>query len=153
MTTREEIDAFKKHRLWDLTVQVTRDLGDANGRSSTDRETIARALAIAKYLNGCRSSEVYLFPAGREVQADNIAGQVDIIVSQLAGWDRDAAMLPPTVASLDSAGDQILAYIDQFAWPTVLGRRANVRVFAEIAESYREAAEQSLQPVEASVNE
>ncbi|KQV08155.1 hypothetical protein [Leifsonia sp. Root112D2] len=148
MTTREEIDAFKQHRLWALTAQTIRGLGDAKGRSSTDRETIARTLAITKYVNGCRSIEAYLFPADREAQANNIAGQVDVIASQLAGWDQDAAMLPPTVASLDSASDQILAYITQYTWPTVLGRSANVRVLAEIAESYREAAEQSLQAVE-----
>ena len=148
MTTREEIDAFKQHRLWDLSTQVIRDLGDANGRSSTDRETIARTLAVVKYVNGCRSIEPYLFPASREAQANNIAAQVDTIVSQLAGWDRDAAMLPPTVASLDSTTDQILAYMSQYAWPTVLGRRANVKVFAEIADSYRETAEQSLKAVE-----
>lgn len=151
MTTRQEVEAFKQHRLWGSIDGISRVVEESAGRSQTDRETLARVLAVAKYVKSYRAVEAYLFPGSNRIGIlDALAAMFDTIDSQLAGWDRDGAMLATTVGALDTYCDQILQQVAASAWPTARkGRSADA--FAEAADAYRVQADASLEGIEAEV--
>ncbi|WP_146215735.1 hypothetical protein [Cryobacterium arcticum] len=146
MTTKEEFDAFKGHRLWASSSNVVSAALAAIGRTTTDRYTVARAVAVARYVKSFRPIEPYLFPSQRISQAEALAAQTDGVLTQLAGWDQSAAMLPATVNAIDAGCDQILSYLTDFKWPS--GRRGTEGdgVSASI-DAYRQVADQSLEGI------
>src|SRR5665213_1594044 len=150
MTTKQEVEAFKQHRLWAELDDVIRVVTSASGRSPTDRETLARVLAVSRYVKSFRAVEPYLFPPTRMSVAESLEGIFDTISSQLAGWDRDGAMLAPTVTTLDSYCDSALQQITQGGWPSAASAKAS-DAFAEAADAYRVEADASLAAMAADV--
>jgi hypothetical protein len=107
---------------------------------------VARTVAVAKYVKSFRPIEPYLFPTQRISQADAVAAQTDSIRGQLAGWDRAAAMLPPTIQAIDAACDQVLLYLSTLNWPS--GRRGTeADGFFASTEAYRQTADRSLEGI------
>jgi hypothetical protein len=150
MTTRDDVEGFKTHRLWQLAEDVVSAAENATPRNSEDRNTLARSVAIAKYVLSFRPIEPYLFPTSRVSQQDAIAGQLDAILSQINGWNQDAGMLPQTVNQIDANADQVLAYLTSFGWPE--GRTGRgAAAFAESADAYREGSEGALRAVEEAI--
>lgn len=143
--TPDDVSSFKQHRLWKATSDLREALRSAKGRGSTDRETIARALAVVSYLAAYRSVDARLFPSSRISDADALHRCVDYINDQLEGWDQDAAMTQQTVSQIDSYCDVILR--DTQAWPR-LQRDGRVEAVDAAAEAYRSAAEGSLIGIE-----
>lgn len=150
MTTKNDVETFKHHALWASTDELIALASAAVSRTTTDRYTVARALAIAKYVKSFRPIETYLFPANRMSEADAIAGQIDSISTQLTGWDRAAAMIPQTIRAIDAGCDQVLGHLGTFNWPR--GRRGTEGdgYFAS-AEAYRVAADRSLEGIDAKI--
>jgi hypothetical protein len=148
--TPDDVSSFKQHGLWKAAADLREAFRSAKGRGSTDRETIARALAILGYLLAFRSSDARLFPSSRISDADTLYRLVDYINDQLEGWDQDAAMTQQTVSQIDSYCDAIIR--DTQAWPR-LQRDGRAEAIDGAAEAYRSAAEGSLIGVESTTAE
>ena len=147
MTTKQEYEAFRGHRLWVLADLTAKMASEVSGRSADDRHTLARVIAVAKYIKSYRPVEPYLFMANRLNEAEAISTFLDQINGQLSGWDSSAAMLPATAKVVDQYCDQALTHIADSKWPSARkGREADA--FAEAADAYRVAADSSLSGIE-----
>lgn len=148
--TPDDVSGFKQHELWKAATDLREALRSAHGRGSTDRETIARALAIIGFLLAFRSVDARLFPSSRISDADTLYRWVDYINDQLEGWDQDAAMTQQTVSQIDSYCDAIIR--DTQTWPR-LQRDGRADAINAAAEAYRVAAEGSISGVESTTAE
>jgi hypothetical protein len=149
VTTPEEITAFKQHRIWGKSDSLAAIAATAVPRSPSDKETIARALAVAKYVKAFKAIEPYLFSSARESQAETLSSYLDTIEGQIAGWDQSAAMLPPTMAAIDTSIDSVLSALFSYQWPPL--RRGREDILTQTADAYRTATDQSLASVEEQV--
>ena len=149
MTTPEEVAAFKQHRIWAKADTLASAAAAATPRSPTDKETIARVIAVAKYVKAFRAVEPYLFSTAREAQAETLASYLDTAEGQVAGWDQSAAMLPPTMAAIDSSIDSVLSSLFAYQWPPL--RRGREDILTQAADAYRAATDQSLATVDIEV--
>lgn len=146
MTTKEDVDSFKQHRLWQVLDEAIRAVQNSSGRSQTDRETLAKVLSVSKYVKRFRSAEVYLFPANRMGTADSISATFDTILSQVIGWDHSAAMQPATVQTLDTYSDQAMAQSLSGQWPIPI-RGVSPEQLIDATDSYRQIADESLESI------
>jgi hypothetical protein len=147
MTTRNDIDSFKGHRLWTVAKIVIDASEAAKPRNSDDRNTLARAIAVATFVASFRSVDVFLFGTGRLQEAEFITGQLDAILSQINGWNQEAGMIPQTISQIDANANQVMIYVGSYHWPAARTGRATTAI-AEAADSYRNASEGALSAIE-----
>jgi len=150
MTTSQELEEFTNHELWQRISETTADINATRPRDTIDRQTRARALSVLGYLSEYKSMPTSLFRSDRSVTASILVASVETIRSQFAGWDQAAAMVQPTVNQIDISCDEILATVSSSAWPS-LQKESRARAIRESADTFRIAAESSLEALEGQV--
>ncbi|WP_341957495.1 hypothetical protein [Microbacterium sp. LWH13-1.2] len=148
MTSPEDIDAFKRHPLWDAVDDVKNELRRTRPLSDIDRATTARAKNVMQYLSAFGNVSPDLFPSQRLNQAAMFHNLVQALESQVQGWDQSGAMAPNTVTQIDALCDQILGELSRGFWPALPNPSRSVQVI-DAARNYVETAESSLQALQA----
>lgn len=150
MTTREDVEAFDNHPVWDALGALQVEVHDASPRTDIDRHTLARVGAVASYVVGYRPIDAHLFPSSRESVATTVLGHVQSITSQLEGWDRAAAMTATTVAQLDAHADALMESVRNGGWPS-LQKESRAAAIRQAADEFRIQAELSITTIQADV--
>lgn len=117
MTTADELKAARDHPAWEQLDQLLDRARAASPRSASDRETIARLIAVAQYVKRFRSSSLRLSPGDRLISLDNTFNEVNQLINYLDGWDQSGAMPGSTVAGIDRYTDEILVNVRD--WPAL----------------------------------
>lgn len=143
MTSREQLDEFRRHNLWgaaDVLIDFART---ARAKSEDDRATLTRVASIASWVKGFRSTEAALFPSNRLDYAQRLWTVFNNLFSQLSGWNQEAAMLPPTVMSVDNLCDEAINLLSESRWP-VIRKGRGARDLTEVVDNYVAISEASL---------
>lgn len=148
MTSPADIEAFKRHPLWEVAATLKNELRASRPLSDIDRATIARAKNVVQYIASFSNVPPDLFPSQRVDQAHTFLRVLLSLESQVQGWDQAGAMSPNTVNQIDTLCDQILGELSRAYWP-LLPNPTRSTVFLEAARTYVEVSEASLQALQA----
>ncbi|MCS6523886.1 hypothetical protein [Curtobacterium citreum] len=121
--------------------QLSELLSAAAPRSSTDRETVSRAIAAVQYARRYRSSNLRLLPRDRINSLTRLQSHASQLSNLIEGWDQSGAMTNSTVSQLDRYVDEILEEVNR--WPA-LPKAERDRVNVDADEAERTVASASL---------
>jgi hypothetical protein len=146
VTTPDDVQAIRQHKLWPAAEGLRNNVQRAKGRTATDRHTLARVEAALTYLLGYKSLDAHLYPSGPYSSNvfQNLQGVVAQIASQVEGWDRGAAMSSSTVNQLDQQADRLLDALANAPWPS-LQKESRAQVVIEAAGAFQRATESSVE--------
>ncbi|TDW50456.1 hypothetical protein EDF52_10317 [Curtobacterium sp. PhB42] len=141
MTTQDELRLARHHAAWAALDELIARAKTTSPRSSTDRETISRLVAVAQYLRRYQSTNFRLMPSNRLAVLDRVALAAEYLSNYLEGWDQAGAMPVSTVKAIDNYVDELVGCAAQ--WPA-LPKPERDRVNEEAEEASREATSAAL---------
>lgn len=150
MTSREDIESIRKHAVWATIADLRERVRVATPQGSTDRETLARIEAVLSYAGAYKSFGAHLFPSTWGTDFSNLNTYLAYVGSNLDDWNQSAPMPRSVVTNIDSYLDNVLTILTNFA---SLQKESRARVIAEVGDSYRIAAEASLNALQTQISE
>lgn len=115
MTTQDELRLARHHAAWTALDELIDRAKATHPRSSTDRETVSRLVAVAQYVRRYQYANFRLMPSNRLSVLEQVNNSAQQLSNILEGWDQAGAMPVSTVQAIDVYADRLVKNADE--WP------------------------------------